>query len=62
MKKLYLLLIISQFTSILGYGQSLYTSYLNKKVTVDVSNFPKGVYIIKINNDKECVVKKFIIQ
>lgn len=42
-------------------GQTIYTSTFSKKTTIDVSRFPKGVYILKIiNKDKESIVKKFI--
>ena len=43
-------------------GQSIYTSNINSKATVDVSAFAKGVYIIKLTRGKETIVKKFIKQ
>ncbi len=47
-----------QITNILG--QRLYSNTINKKTTIDVSAFAKGVYILKLNTDKGIVVKKFI--
>ncbi len=41
-------------------GQTLYTSYIYNKVTINVSAFPKGIYILKLNTDKGTVVKKFV--
>ncbi len=41
-------------------GQSLYTYNIYSKATVDVSAFPKGVYLIKLNTDKGIFVKKFV--
>ena len=41
-------------------GQSIYASNFYSKVIIDVSLYPKGVYIIKLSNDKETITKKFI--
>ena len=41
-------------------GQTMYTYYIYSKATVDVSAFPKGIYILKLNTDKGIVVKKFV--
>ena len=41
-------------------GQTVYTSYINKKATINTSAFANGVYILKISSDKETVVRKFI--
>ena len=41
-------------------GQTIYISYINNKARIDVSAFPKGVYFIKLNTEKETVVKKFV--
>ena len=41
-------------------GQTMYTHYIYSKATVDVSAFPKGIYLIKLNTDKGIVVKKFV--
>ncbi len=41
-------------------GQTVFTSYINKKVTVNTSGFANGVYILKLYNDKETVVRKFM--
>jgi len=43
-------------------GQTIYTSYINKKATINTSVFAKGVYVLKLSSDKETVVKKFIKQ
>ncbi len=42
------------------FGQTLYTSSLYQKVTVNTSAFASGVYIIKLYTDKETIVRKFI--
>ena len=41
-------------------GQTIYTTYINKKATINTSVFAKGVYILKLSSDKETVVRKFI--
>ena len=41
-------------------GQTIYTSSINKKATVNTSAFAKGVYILKLYNDKETIVRKFV--
>lgn len=41
-------------------GQTIFTSIINKKVTVNTSVFPIGVYILKLYTDKETVVRKFV--
>ena len=41
-------------------GQTVYTSYINKKATINTSAFANGVYILKLSSDKETVVKKFV--
>ena len=41
-------------------GQTMYTYNIYSKATVDVSAFPKGIYLIKLNTDKGTVVKKFV--
>ena len=44
-------------------GQTVYTTYyINKKATVNISAFPRGVYILKLYTDKKTVVKEFIKQ
>ncbi|MFZ4399588.1 MAG: T9SS type A sorting domain-containing protein [Bacteroidales bacterium] len=43
-------------------GQTVYTTSINKKATVNTSAFPSGVYILKLFNDKETVVRIFIKQ
>ena len=42
------------------FGQTVYTSNINKKTTVNTSTFANGVYILKLSSDKETMVKKFI--
>ncbi|MEO8148497.1 MAG: T9SS type A sorting domain-containing protein, partial [Bacteroidia bacterium] len=32
------------------------------RTIIDLSNSPKGVYVVKISNDKETEVKKLIVQ
>ena len=41
-------------------GQTVYTSYINKKATINTSAFANGVYILKLYTDKETVVRKFV--
>ena len=41
-------------------GETVYTSYINKKATINTSTFPSGVYILKLYTDKETVVRKFV--
>ena len=41
-------------------GQTIYTSYINKKGIINTSTFAKGVYILKLSSDKETVVRKFV--
>jgi hypothetical protein len=40
-------------------GQSVYTSYIYHDLIIDISNFPKGVYFIKINTKEETITRKF---
>ena len=41
-------------------GQTVYTTIINKKATINTSAFARGVYILKLYNDKESVVRKFV--
>ena len=41
-------------------GQTIYTSYINKKAIINTSAFANGVYILKLSSDKETVVRKFM--
>ncbi|MBI5219453.1 MAG: T9SS type A sorting domain-containing protein, partial [Bacteroidia bacterium] len=41
-------------------GQSLITSTIQKKATVDMSALPSGVYLIKLNTEKSTIVKRFV--
>jgi len=41
-------------------GQTVFTSNINKKATVNTSAFANGVYILKISSDKETMVRKFV--
>ena len=41
-------------------GQTVYTNIINKKATINTSDFANGVYILKLSSDKETVVKKFV--
>jgi len=41
-------------------GQTIYTSYINKKAVINTSAFANGVYILKLSSDKETVVRKFV--
>ena len=42
-------------------GQTVYTSNINKKTTINTSVFANGIYILKLSSDKEkTVVKKFV--
>ncbi|MCX6230817.1 MAG: T9SS type A sorting domain-containing protein [Bacteroidetes bacterium] len=43
-------------------GQPIYTSNLLKKKIIDVSGFPKGMYVLKLISAKEIRVIKFIKQ
>ena len=41
-------------------GQTVYTTYINKKATINTYAFTNGVYILKLYSDKETIVKKFV--
>ena len=41
-------------------GQTVYTSNINKKATINTSAFANGVYILKLSSDKETIVRKFV--
>ncbi|MEI6820311.1 MAG: T9SS type A sorting domain-containing protein [Bacteroidota bacterium] len=41
-------------------GQNVYTSNINKKAIVNTSAFANGVYFVKLSNDKETEVRKFV--
>ena len=41
-------------------GQTVYTTIINKKATINTSAFANGVYILKLSSDKETVVRKFV--
>ena len=41
-------------------GQTVYTTNINKKATINTSAFANGVYILKLSSDKETVVRKFV--
>ena len=41
-------------------GQTVYTSYINKKAVINTSGFPSGIYILKLSSDKETVIRKFV--
>ncbi len=41
-------------------GQKIYSSFVTNKATIDVSFYPKGIYILKLNTDKGIVIKKFV--
>ncbi len=41
-------------------GQTIYTYYIYNKATINTSAFAKGVYILKLNSDKETVVRKIV--
>ena len=43
-------------------GQTIYTSIINKRATVNTSAFAKGIYILKLSSDREVLVKKFVIE
>jgi hypothetical protein len=43
-------------------GQTVYTSTLNKKTTLNTSAFPSGVYILKLYTENEIVERRFIKQ
>jgi len=45
-------------------GQSVYTAQISGESTVpvDLSNLPKGVYVIRINNGNNSIISKMIIQ
>ncbi len=42
------------------YGQTMNSYIINSKTTIDISHFPKGIYILKQDTDKGIVAKKFI--
>ncbi len=41
-------------------GQTIYNTNIYKNTNVDVSHFPKGIYILKLTTDKKTLVKKFV--
>ena len=42
-------------------GETIYTSFIiNKKVTINTSDFQSGDYFLKLYTDKETIIKKFI--
>ncbi len=41
-------------------GRVVYSSYVYRKTTLDVSALPKGIYLFKLTTDKGNVIKKFI--
>lgn len=41
-------------------GQIVYTTTIKDKADIDISTFQKGVFFIKINTDKQAIVKKFV--
>ena len=41
-------------------GQKVYTTTFKDKVDIDISAFQNGVYFIKINTDKQAIIKKFV--
>ena len=41
-------------------GQTVFTTNIIKKATINTSAFANGVYILKISSDKETVVRKFV--
>ena len=45
-------------------GQAVYTNTINgnSSIKVDLTNVPKGVYFIRINNEKNNIISKFILQ
>jgi len=43
-------------------GQTVYKSSITEKVTVDVANFKSGIYMVKLDDGKSTVTKKFIKQ
>ena len=42
------------------FGQSVYTSYINKKTIVNTYAFAEGIYFLKLSSDKETMVRKFV--
>ena len=43
-------------------GQIVYTSTIEKTTTIDLSQFPNGIYMVKIESEKLNIVQKFIKQ
>ncbi len=43
-------------------GKIIYTSNFNNKTKIDLSNYSKGIYFIKLNSNNETYYKKIIIQ
>jgi len=41
-------------------GETIYTTNINKKATINTSAFAKGMYILKLSSDKETIVRKFV--
>jgi hypothetical protein len=43
-------------------GQSIYNSALNKKAVINMKNLADGMYLLRIFNENETVVRKIIKQ
>ena len=53
----------SQLSLLDLYGRAAYNNHVDRnEVTIDVSNLPKGIYLVKLETDGNSVVKKLIIK
>ena len=41
-------------------GQAMYSSEILGNKSIDISGFPTGIYILKLNSDRETIVKKIV--
>ncbi|HLU85192.1 MAG TPA: T9SS type A sorting domain-containing protein, partial [Vicingaceae bacterium] len=44
-------------------GQVIFTTTINtNQLSVNLSEYPKGIYLVKINSDKEQVIEKIVLE
>ncbi|MNY48218.1 hypothetical protein D3C86_1835380 [compost metagenome] len=51
---------VAELTLVDLVGNVVYTSAINGSVTVDVSNFTSGVYIVRLNNNGQLSSTRFV--
>ena len=43
-------------------GKIIYNNYISSSTTIDIDNFPKGVYFVHILNGQTNIVRKFVVK